>query len=160
MQAVRSTILHMNIPAFSLPDQNGELLTDRDLLGKWVLIYFYPKDATPGCTKEACQFQDGRTVLESLGLRVIGVSKDSVKSHKKFAEKHDLTFTLLSDESTEFIKAMGSWKKKKFMGREYMGISRDSYLVDPKGEIIKTYESVDPKTHIKDIVDDFRAIVS
>ena len=148
----------MKIPTFSLPDQDGNLVTDADLRGSWVLIYFYPKDDTPGCTTEACNFRDGRDMLESYGIRVIGISKDSVKSHKKFAEKHGLNFTLLSDESTDTINAFGSWKLKKFMGREYMGINRDSYLINPSGEIVKKYEGVNPKTHINEIFEDYKAL--
>lgn len=148
----------MIIPSFSLPDQDGNIVTDKDLRGTWVLIYFYPKDDTPGCTTEACNFRDGRDMLASYGIRVIGISKDSVKKHKKFAEKYDLDFTLLSDETTDTINAFGSWKLKKFMGREYMGINRDSYLVDPDGEIVRKYEDVNPKTHIKEIFDDFKAL--
>lgn len=150
----------MKIPTFSLPDQDGNIVSNADLLGQWSLIYFYPKDDTPGCTTEACNFRDGREMLEKYGLRVIGISKDSVKKHKKFAEKYDLNFTLLSDESTETIQAFGSWKLKKFMGREYMGINRDSYLVNPDGEIVKKYEGVNPKTHITEIVADFKTYSS
>jgi peroxiredoxin Q/BCP len=148
----------MKIPTFSLPDQDENLVTDADLRGSWVLIYFYPKDDTPGCTTEACNFRDGRDMLESYGIRVIGISKDSAKSHKKFAEKHGLNFTLLSDESTDTINAFGSWKLKKFMGREYMGINRDSYLINPSGEIVKKYEGVNPKTHINEIFEDYKAL--
>jgi peroxiredoxin Q/BCP len=148
----------MNIPTFSLQDQDNNTVTDKDLHGTWSLVYFYPKDDTPGCTTEACNFRDGRDMLKSYGIKVIGISKDSVKSHKKFAEKHNLDFTLLSDESTETIQAFGSWKLKKFMGREYMGINRDSYLINPEGEIVKKYEGVNPKTHIKEIFDDFKSL--
>jgi len=150
----------MKIPSFSLQDQNGEFVSDKDLIGSWTLVYFYPKDDTPGCTTEACNFRDGREMLESYGIRVIGVSKDSVNKHKKFAEKHGLNFTILSDESTDTINAFGSWKLKKFMGRKYMGISRDSYLINPKGEIVKKYEGVNPKTHIEEIFKDYRDIKS
>ncbi len=97
-------------------------------------------------------------MLESYGIKVIGISKDSVKSHKKFAVKHKISFTLLSDESAETIQAFGSWKLKKFMGREYMGISRDSYLIDPDGEIVKKYEGANPRTHIAEISEDFRQL--
>jgi peroxiredoxin Q/BCP len=99
-------------------------------------------------------------MLKSYGIKVIGISKDSVKSHKKFAEKHNLDFTLLSDESTETIQAFGSWKQKKFMGREYMGINRDTYLINPNGEIVKKYEGVDPKKHISEIFADFKELSS
>ena len=146
----------MKIPTFSLQDQDDNTVTTKDLLGSWALVYFYPKDDTPGCTKEACNFRDGRDMLESYGIRVVGISKDSVKSHKKFAEKYNLEFTLLSDESTKVIEAFGSWKLKKFMGREYMGINRDSYLINPDGEIVKKYEGVNPKTHIAEIFEDYK----
>ena len=149
---------NMKIPKFELLDQDENKVTDKDLLGKWTVMYFYPKDDTPGCTTEACNFRDGRDMLESYGIRVIGISKDSVKKHKKFAEKHGLNFTLLSDESTETINAFGSWKLKKFMGREYMGINRDSYLINPSGEIVKKYEGVNPKTHIEEIFKDFKEL--
>ena len=148
----------MNIPTFSLLDQDGNTVNNKDLLGSWALIYFYPKDDTPGCTTEACNFRDGRDMLSSYGIKVIGVSKDSVKSHKKFVDKYNLDFTLLSDESTETIQAFGSWKLKKFMGREYMGINRDSYLVNPKGEVVKKYEGVNPKTHIEEIFKDYKLL--
>jgi peroxiredoxin Q/BCP len=146
----------MNVPTFNLQDQDGTSVSNQDLLGSWALVYFYPKDDTPGCTTEACNFRDGRDMLESYGIKVIGISKDPVKSHKKFAEKYQLNFTLLSDESTETIQAFGSWKLKKFMGREYMGINRDSYLINPKGEIVKKYEGVNPKTHITEIFEDYK----
>lgn len=148
----------MKIPSFKLSDQDGNTVTDKNLKGTWAVIYFYPKDGTPGCVAEACSFRDGRDMLESYGIKVIGISKDSVKSHKKFAVKHKISFTLLSDESAETIQAFGSWKLKKFMGREYIGISRDSYLIDPDGEIVKKYEGVNPRTHIAEIFEDFRQL--
>lgn len=148
----------MKIPTFSLEDQDGNNVTDEDLKGSWALVYFYPKDDTPGCTTEACNFRDGRDMLESYGIKVIGISKDSVKSHRKFSDKHKLNFTLLSDESTETIQAFGSWKLKKFMGREYMGINRDSYLINSDGEIVKKYEGVNPKTHIAEIFKDYKEL--
>ncbi len=149
----------MKAPDFSLPDQNGKTHTLKDYAGKWLVVYFYPKDDTPGCTTEACSFRDGRDMLAGLGAEVIGISKDSVKSHAKFADKHDLNFTLLSDESTETIQAFGSWQQKKFMGREYMGINRDTYLINPDGEIVKKYEGIDPKTHFDEILEDLRSLI-
>lgn len=146
----------MKAPDFSLTDQNGDIKSLKDYAGKWLVIYFYPKDDTPGCTTEACSFRDGRDMLEILGAEVIGISKDSVRSHAKFAEKHELNFTLLSDESTNVINAYGSWKMKKFMGREYMGITRDTYLINPDGEVIKKYEGVNPKTHFSEIYEDLK----
>lgn len=144
----------MKAPDFSLPDQNNEVHTLSQYAGKWVIVYFYPKDATPGCTKEACSFRDGREFLKDAGAVVLGISKDSVASHKKFADKHSLNFTLLSDESAETIKAYGAWGKKKFMGKEYEGISRNTYLINPDGEIVKEYKGVNPLTHVGELLKD------
>jgi peroxiredoxin Q/BCP len=116
-----------------------------------VLIYFYPKDDTPGCTTEACSFRDNYEELTKAGLVVLGISKDSVKSHKKFADKFSLPFPLLSDETTETAKAYGVWKLKKFMGREYMGIDRVSFLIDENGNIEKIYEGVKPAVHVEEV---------
>lgn len=146
----------MKAPNFSLPDQDGIMHTLSQYKGRWIVLYFYPKDATPGCTKEACAFRDGREFLENTGAVVLGVSKDSVASHKKFAQKHKLNFTLLSDESTETIKAFGAWGKKKFIGREYEGIKRNTYLIDPAGQIVKVYENVNPITHIEEVYKDLQ----
>ncbi len=138
-------------PDFSLQDQNGETHTIAQYKGKKVLLYFYPKDDTPECTTEACNFRDNYKELVQAGLVVLGVSKDSVKSHKKFAEKYELPFPLLADEDTEVCKAYGVWKLKKFMGREYMGIDRMSFLIDKEGKIAKVYEKVKPKEHVADV---------
>lgn len=124
------------------------------------MLYFYPKDNTPGCTAEACAFRDGRDVLQEKGITIIGISKDSVASHKKFANHHDLNFTLLSDTTAETVKAYDSWHPKKLFGREFMGVSRDSYLIDPAGEIVKSYKSVNPLTHFQQILDDFQTLAS
>ncbi len=145
-------------PQFSLHDQNGILRTNNDYLGKWLIIYFYPKDDTPGCTKEACNFRDGREVLSQMGAEIVGISKDTVDSHSKFINKHDLNFTLLADPDHSTIEAFGSWVPKKFMGKSYVGINRDTYLIDPKGMIVKKYEDVDPKSHIKDIMSDLKEL--
>ena len=150
----------MKAPDFSLQDQTGTTRKLSDYIGKWLIVYFYPRDDTPGCTTEACAFRDGRDMLKGLGAEIVGISKDSVKSHAKFADKHDLNFTILSDESTETIQAFGSWKLKKFMGREYMGITRDTYLINPKGEIEKKYEGVNPKTHFQQIYEDLQKLVA
>ena len=146
--------LNQKAPTFSLLDQDGNTHTLKQYLGKKVLIYFYPKDDTPGCTTEACNFRDNYEALKSAGLVVLGVSKDTTKSHKKFAEKFNLPFPLLSDEDTSMCQAYGVWGMKKFMGREYMGISRASFLIDEKGMVAKIYEDVKPKEHTQEVAGD------
>ena len=145
-------------PEFSLPDQDGKKHSLKDGRGKWVLLYFYPKDATPGCTVEACTLRDAYPQFGKLDAVVFGVSTDSVKSHAKFAEKQKLPFTLLADEQKEVVEAYGVWGKKKFMGREYMGIKRWSFLIDPKGKIAKVYEDVKPAAHAEEVLADIRAL--
>lgn len=146
-----------------------------DYRGKWLLLYFYPKDDTPGCTREACLFRDNFPKFSKLNVEVIGISADTVKSHKKFAEKYELPFTLLSDEKKEVLKKYSVWAKKKFppapllrvklrkskarlrragMGKEYMGILRTSFLINPEGKIFKIYENVKPDTHAKEVLRD------
>lgn len=143
-------------PEFKLLDQDGKEHTLSMYLGKKVLIYFYPKDDTPGCTTEACNFRDSNAAMLEMGLVILGVSKDSVKSHKKFADKYELNFPILSDESTEMIKSYDAWAPKKFMGREYLGILRKSVLIDEKGKISKIYEDVKAKTHRDEVINDVR----
>ena len=150
----------MKAPNFELPDQDGITRRLGDYAGKWLVVYFYPKDDTPGCTAEACSFRDEYAELEKLGLQVVGISKDSVASHKRFAEKFHLNFPLLADESIETIKAYGAWGLKKFMGREYEGIIRMTCLIDPSGEIVKTYPKVTPKDHAQEIERDFAELSS
>lgn len=145
-------------PDFTLPDQDGHEHHLADYRGKWVVVYFYPKDDTPGCTTEACSFRDEYDYIQEQGAVVFGISKDTVKSHKKFAEKYNLHFPLLSDPDHKVIEAYGSWGPKKFMGREYIGINRDTYLINPKGEIAKSYKGVTPKGHAVQIVKDIEAL--
>ena len=123
-----------------------------------MLLYFYPKDDTPGCTTEACSFRDNYEALQASGLVVLGVSKDTEKSHKKFAEKYDLPFPLLADVDGTLCEAYGVWRKKKFMGREYMGIERMSFLIDEKRIIAKIYESVKPKEHVGEVGEDSKTL--
>lgn len=149
----------MKAPDFTLPDKDGTEYSLKDFAGKWLIIYFYPKDDTPGCTTQACAFRDGRDLLKQYGAEVIGISKDTPRSHGKFAEKHNLNFLLLSDRSTETIQAYGSWGFKKFMGREFEGIKRNTYLINPAGEIVKKYEGVNPKTHFDEVVADLKEMV-
>ncbi len=147
----------MRAPEFSLQDQNGRVVTLDQFKGSWLLLYFYPKDDTPGCTREACNFRDSSALFNNKGINIVGVSKDSVISHTKFTTKYNLNFPLLSDESKEVIKAYGAWGRKKFMGKEYEGIIRKSYLINPEGEIVKSYEKVNPLTHAKEILEKFEA---
>ena len=144
-------------PDFTLPDQEGKEHTLSGYRGAWVIVYFYPKDDTPGCTTEACAIRDADPDLSSLGAVVLGISADSVKSHKKFADKYGLAFPLLSDESHAAIAAYGVWGKKKFMGREYEGILRTSFLIDPQGIVQKVYENVKPEAHAAEVLEDLRA---
>ncbi len=141
---------------FELADENGVVHKLEDYRGKWVVLYFYPKDDTPGCTKEACSFRDSLADLKALGIVILGVSKDSVKSHKQFSEKYHLTFPILSDESTETIKAYGAWGVKKFMGHEFEGVLRKTFLINPEGEIAKEYEKVDVTKHANEILEDVK----
>lgn len=141
---------------FNLPDQNGKIHKLTDYKGKWIVLYFYPKDDTPGCTKEACNFRDSFREIQKLGVQILGVSKDSVTSHKKFAEKYSLNFPILSNEAKEVIKAYGAWGEKKFMGRTFEGTLRKTYLIDNKGEVRKIYDNVNPLNHASEVVEDIR----
>lgn len=141
-------------PDFSLPDQAGKTHKLSDYEGEWLLIYFYPKDDTPGCTKEACGMRENMPQFEKLGLTVLGISTDSPESHRKFIDKYDLNFTLLSDAEKKTVNNYGVWGRKKFMGREYMGTLRNSYLIDPHGKIAKVYESVKPERHAEEVAAD------
>jgi peroxiredoxin Q/BCP len=132
---------------FALPDQDGVMRRLSDYRGSWVVLYFYPKDDTPGCTTEACQFRDTLPRFSGLQAAILGISIDSVKRHKKFSAKYNLSFTLLSDETKQVVEQYGVWVKKKFMGREYMGIERSTLLIDPKGVVRKVYEQVKPIGH-------------
>jgi thioredoxin-dependent peroxiredoxin len=145
-------------PDFTLPDQDGKEHTLSNYKGQWVLLYFYPKDDTTGCTKEACAIRDEFPAFGKLKVKVLGLSIDSVKSHKKFAEKYELPFTLLADEGKKVVNQYGLWAKKKFMGREYMGTLRTSFLIDPKGAIAKIYENVKPETHADEVLKDLKEL--
>lgn len=141
-------------PDFSLPDQDNKFHKPSDYRGKWVLLYFYPKDNTPGCTKEACTLRDAFEEFERKNAVVLGMSADSPKSHAGFADKHKLPFTLLSDENKKVLEVYGVWAKKKFLGREYMGILRNSFLINPEGRIVKIYEGVKPEKHAEEVLVD------
>lgn len=140
-------------PDFSLPDQNGKIHRLSDFRGKKVVLYFYPKDNTPGCTKEACGFRDLWSQISKRAV-VFGVSVDSVSSHKRFSEKYNLPFVLLSDENKEVVKAYKVWGTKKFMGRQFQGTHRVTYLIDESGRIAKVYDKVKPETHPQQVLQD------
>jgi thioredoxin-dependent peroxiredoxin len=141
-------------PDFSLPDQDGRTRRLSDYRGRWVLVYFYPRDDTPGCTTEACGIRDTWGEFERRGLTVLGISTDTVASHKKFEAKHSLPFTLLADEQKEVVKAYGVWAPKKLAGREFLGTKRTSFLIDPEGKIAKVYPKVKPGEHADEILAD------
>lgn len=145
-------------PNFTLPDQNGTEHTLSDYRGKWVLVYFYPKDNTPGCTKEACGMRDNHPAFKKLKAVVFGISADSVARHRKFADKYELPFTLLSDEERKVIKNYGAWGKKKFMGKEFMGIIRSSVLIDPEGSVAKVYPKVKAVEHADEVLEDLKKL--
>jgi thioredoxin-dependent peroxiredoxin len=144
-------------PDFLLPDQDGQRHKLSDYLGKWVLLYFYPKDDTEGCIAEACGLRDSLADFSSLGAKVLGVSADSVESHRKFAEKFGLPFTLLADPERRAIGAYGVWGEKEMAGKKFMGIFRTSFLIDPTGKIVKIYEKVKPLGHAPEVLADLRS---
>jgi peroxiredoxin Q/BCP len=148
----------LKAPDFKLKDQENNIHSLSNYKGKWVVLYFYPKDNTPGCTKEACSFRDNLEELKKEGVVVLGVSADSVNSHQKFAEKYKLNFPILSDENKEIIKKYKAWGKKKFMGKTYEGILRITYLINKQGKIFKVYPNVSPENHALEILKDIKNI--
>jgi peroxiredoxin Q/BCP len=134
-------------PDFALPDQNGEEVRLSDLRGETVVLYFYPKANTSGCTTQACGVRDRRADYEDAGARVIGISPDEVKDIDKFASKHDLDFTLLADADHAVADAYGTWVEKSMYGRKYMGVQRATFIIDPEGKIAKVFPKVSPKKH-------------
>jgi len=139
-------------PDFSLPSSDGTTVSLKDLKGKKVVLYFYPKDDTPGCTKEACSFRDNLARVKRKGAVIFGVSADTVKKHQKFIEKFDLSFPLLSDETKEMIKSYDVWHEKTFMGRKYMGIVRTTFIIDEKGEILHIFPNVKVEGHTDEVL--------
>ena len=142
-------------PAFKTTDANGETVSLKELKGQKVVLYFYPKDDTPGCTKEACSFRDAWGKFKKQGITVLGVSPDSEASHKKFETKYKLPFTLLADKEHAIADAYGVWGEKKFMGRTYMGVLRTTFLIDEKGKIKKVFEKVKPEDHASEVLEAF-----
>ena len=142
-------------PNFAAKDANGETVRLKDLRGQKVVLYFYPKDDTPGCTKEACSFRDAFADLKKRDIKVLGVSKDSEASHKKFAAKYKLPFTLLADPDHSIADAYGVYGEKKFMGRTYLGVKRVTFLIDEKGKVKKVFEKVKPEEHAREVLEAF-----
>lgn len=141
------------MPYFEVMDQNGNKVTSNELIGKKTIIYFYPKDNTSGCTAEACNLRDNYEALSAKGYYVVGVSKDSVTSHKKFADKYELPFTLLSDTSTQMLQDFGAWGEKKMCGKVSVGTLRRTFIFNEEGVLEKIIEKVDTKNHAAQIMD-------
>lgn len=143
-------------PDFELPDETGALRQLSDFRGKPVVLYFYPKDDTPGCTAEACNFRDDYSAYEKAGVEILGVSPDTVKSHVKFKQKYGLPFPLLADEDHKVCELYGVWALKKFMGREYMGVLRTTFLIDAQGQIVRVFENVKPAEHSAELLSELK----
>lgn len=146
-------------PSFTLPDQDGQNRSLIEFAGKWVVLYFYPKDDTPGCTKEACTIAEVYNDFAALGAVVLGVSADSPESHKKFREKYNLPFTLLSDPTVKMIQSYKAWKRKMMFGRKFLGIQRMTYIINPSGEIVKVYPKADPASHALELLSDLKILM-
>ncbi len=147
-------------PEFCLPNQDSVEICLRDLKGKWVVLYFYPKDLTPGCTTEACEFTKALPEFEGLDATILGVSPDSPQKHRKFIEKKDLKITLLSDEEREVLKAYGAWGPKKLYGKEYEGVIRSTFIIDPEGKIAAVWPKVRVKGHVESVKERLKELQS
>ena len=145
-------------PEFCLPNQDDVEICLRDLIGKWIILYFYPRDNTPGCTTEACEFTQAQPDFNDLDAIIIGVSADSTKKHRNFIEKKELGITLLSDESTDMMQEYGVWQLKKNYGKEYMGIVRTTLIIDPQGVIKEVFDKVRVKEHVLKVKERLEAL--
>jgi peroxiredoxin Q/BCP len=145
-------IVGAKAPAFSAPDQSGKLVSLSDFKGKKVVLYFYPKDDTPGCTTEACSFRDEHSAFQKKGAVVLGVSPDSAKSHAKFIKKFTLPFTLLADEGHKIAEAYGVWVEKSMYGKTYMGVERSTFVIDAQGKLSAVYRKVKPAEHTAEVL--------
>lgn len=143
-------------PDFSALDQNGNTVSLEKYQGNWIVLYFYPKDNTPGCTTEAKEFSEYAPQFQELGANIIGVSPDSAKSHCKFIDKHELSIQLLSDPEHKVIEAYGAWRLKKFMGKEYMGVVRSTFLITPEGKIAQVWDKVRVKSHVANVLQELK----
>ena len=144
------------VPKFELPDANGKTIKSSGFKGKKYVVYFYPKDFTPGCTTEADEFSRDYKKFQNENIEIVGISKDDVESHKKFCEKMKIPYVLLSDTDAEVAKKFGVWGKKEFMGREYMGVTRSTFLVNEKGTVFKVFPKVKPAGHSKEVLEAFK----
>ena len=147
-----------SVPKFQLSDADGNTVKSSEIKGKKFVIYFYPKDFTPGCTVEADEFSRDYKKFQKAGIEIIGISKDDVESHKKFCKKMKIPYILLADVKTEVSKLFGVWGKKNFMGKEYMGIKRSTFLVNEDGKIFKVFEKVKPKGHSKEVLEAYTSV--
>jgi peroxiredoxin Q/BCP len=150
--------INTKAPTLNLNSTSGNSYSLKDSIGKYVVLYFYPKDDTPGCTIETNDFNKLLTKFKKLNCDVFGVSKDDLKSHNKFKEKYKIKFDLLVDDEIKIVKSYKVWAKKKFMGREFMGVIRSTFLIDPKGRIIKIWDIVKVKDHAKEVLDTLKNI--
>ena len=147
-------------PSFCLPDQDGREVCLEEFLGRWVVLYFYPKDNTTGCTKEALDFTQSLENFRSLGAEVLGISPDSPKSHQKFREKHGLAVRLLSDPEHLVLEAYGAWGAKKMYGKEYQGVLRSTAIIDPEGKIARVWKKVRVKGHVEEVKEALKSLIS
>ena len=150
----------LQAPDFTLPDQEGTMHSLSQYKGKWVLVYFYPKDMTPGCTIEACEIRDNHRAFEKKNAVILGISADSQNSHTKFAQKYSLPFTLLSDPKKEVIDAYGALAKKSIFGKTFLGTKRSSVLIAPDGTVAKIYPKVSPKGHAQEVLRDIESAIT
>ncbi|MCG3227682.1 MAG: thioredoxin-dependent thiol peroxidase [Candidatus Heimdallarchaeota archaeon] len=147
-------------PSFCLPNELDERICLKDFTGKWVVVYFYPKDMTPGCTTEACDFSDNFLEFKDMKTEIIGISPDAPKSHTKFIEKYSLQHILLSDPEHDVLEKFGVWQMKKLYGKEYMGVVRSTFLINPEGKIAKVWEKVKVKDHVEDVKGSLNDLIS
>ena len=150
--------INTKAPTLNLSSTSGNSYSLKDSIDKYVVLYFYPKDDTPGCTIETNDFNKLLTKFKKLNCDVLGISKDDLKSHNKFKEKYKIKFDLLADDEIKVIKSYKIWAKKKFMGREFMGVIRSTFLIDPKGKIVKIWSNVKVKDHVKEVLDTLKNI--
>ncbi len=145
-------------PEFELPDQSGKITRLSDFRGNTLVLYFYPRDDTPGCTTEACDIRDNYAEYQNAGIPVVGISPDKLASHKKFQEKYSLPFTLLADENHAICEKYGVWGRKKFMGREFDGVLRSTFIIDQEGKVVKIFEKVKPAGHGSEILEALKTL--